>query len=60
MDLDRFVEFLIKELCEGCTECEPKLSTAFQPDIACCVEGEIKWLLDAKKRFLEGKNEKGI
>lgn len=50
-ELDKFVDFLIKEMCEGCEECEPKLSSEFKPNFACCTEGQVKWLLDMKKRF---------
>lgn len=49
--IDRFVEFLIRETCCGCKECEPRLSTKFNPEIVCVEEGNIKWLLEMAKKF---------
>lgn len=52
--IDKFVDLLITELCEGCTECEPRLDPDWKPNFVCCTEGKIKWLLDCAERF---KNE---
>ena len=49
--IDRFVEFLIKENCEGCEECEPRLDSDFYPGMACLHEGECKWMLDCAEQF---------
>ncbi len=57
-EIDEFVNYLIKEMCEGCEECEPKLSAAFKPNFACCTEGRVKWLLDVKEEFLAAKERK--
>lgn len=52
-DIDYFVEYLIKELCEGCTECEPRLSNKWT-DVVCVTQGRVKWLLEMKERFKDG------
>ena len=52
--IDKFVDFLIRENCQGCTECEPRLDPDWSPSLACCEEGWAKWLLDCAERF---KNE---
>lgn len=52
-DIDDFVEYVIKELCEGCTECEPKLDSQWT-NVICVNQGKVQWLLDLKERF---KNE---
>ena len=49
--IDRFVEFLIKENCQDCTECEPRLDSDFYPGMVCLHEGEAKWMLDCAERF---------
>lgn len=49
--IDKFVNFLIEENCQGCTECEPRLDTDWFPNFACCEEGTAKWLLDCAERF---------
>ena len=56
--IDKFVDFLITENCEGCGECEPRLSEAWSN--VCCVEaGKAKWLLEQANRFKEMvKNER--
>ena len=58
--VDRFVEHLIRELCEGCTECEPRLPAAIgQPQgFACCTEGKVKWLMSQAERFKGETNDK--
>lgn len=56
-EIDKFVDFLIRENCEGCQECEPKLSNAFYPKVVCaenvvCVEeGRAKWLLKMAEKY---------
>lgn len=55
-DIDAFVEFLIKETCEGCTLCEPSLDARLMPEgLVCMNEGTIKWLLEQKERFKKGQ-----
>lgn len=49
--IDRFVCFLIVENCEGCTECEPRLSPDWSPDLVCCEEGRAKWFMKMAARF---------
>lgn len=50
-EIDNFVEYLIKELCEGCIECEPRLSRQWPSEVVCITEGQIKWLLEMKERY---------
>lgn len=45
-DIDNFVDFLITENCEGCTECDPRLE-----DFACCEAGRAKWFLKMAEKF---------
>lgn len=56
--IDRFVEFLIRETCCGCKECEPRLSTKFNPEIVCVEEGHVKWLLEMAIKFKEESKDK--
>ena len=51
--IDQFVDYLIKENCEGCTECEPRASADWKPNFACCEEGRAKWFMEMAKRFKE-------
>ena len=55
--IDRFVEFLIKENCEDCKECEPRLDSDFYPGMVCLHEGEAKWFLDCAERFKQTMNQ---
>lgn len=58
-EIDNFVSFLIRENCEGCKECEPRLSTDWKPKFACVEEGRAKWLLSmAEKYKAEREGEK--
>ena len=57
-ELDRFVNYIIAEKCEGCTECEPRLSSAWKPNFACCIEGEAKWLIERAKEYAQKENIK--
>lgn len=54
-EIDRFVDFLISENCEGCKECEPRFEGEWRPHFACVEEGRAKWLLEMAKRYKEGK-----
>ena len=56
--IDRFVDYLITENCEGCKQCEPRLSTRWSNGVICAAEGEAKWLLDMAERFKEVQNER--
>lgn len=51
--IDRFVAFLIKENCQGCTECEPRINPDFFPGHACKCEGEAKWFMAMASEFKE-------
>jgi len=55
-DIDKFVEYLIRENCEGCKECEPRLSSKWKPNFACVEEGRAKWLLTMAEKY---KGQKG-
>lgn len=50
-DIDAFVDFLIMENCDGCSECEPRLPQEWANNI-CVEEGRAKWLLEKKQEFL--------
>lgn len=53
--IDSFVDHLIKEQCQGCTECEPRLPSDWKPNFAYIQEGYAKWLLDEAERFKKGE-----
>ena len=53
-DIDDFVEYLIKEICEGCTECEPRLSNQWS-DVICVTQGQVKWLYQMKAQYIREK-----
>lgn len=55
--IDDFVEFLIRENCEGCELCEPRLAAQWKPNFACVNEGRTKWLLDEAERYKASKKE---
>jgi len=57
--IDQFVEFLIKENCEGCEECEPRLPNAFSraKGLVCCEEGRAKWFLQKAEEFINGNRK---
>lgn len=55
-DIDKFVEYLILELCQGCTECEPRLSDDWT-DVVCLNQGKAKWLMEMAERFIEKQEE---
>ena len=62
-EIDDFVSFLIEQNCEGCKECEPRLSADWTPNLACVEEGRAKWLLAMAKEYkckkkVRCKNEK--
>lgn len=48
--IDRFVDFLIEENCEGCTECDPKLSEDCAA-VFCCEQGRANWLMSMGEVF---------
>ena len=50
-EIDNFVSFLIRENCEGCKECEPRLSADWKPKFACVEEGRAKWLLSMANKY---------
>lgn len=50
-EIDNFVSFLIRENCEGCKECEPRLSADWKPKFACVEEGRAKWLLSMAEKY---------
>ena len=50
-EIDDFVSFLIRENCEGCEECEPRLSSDWKPNFACVEEGRAKWLLAMAEKY---------
>lgn len=59
-EIDNFVSFLIRENCEGCKECEPRLSADWKPKFACVEEGRAKWLLSMAEKYKaesEGEND---
>ena len=58
-DIDGFVEYVIRELCEGCTECEPRLPADWMNTnhLCCTTEGKVKWLLDLKERYKHEQDE---
>jgi len=51
--IDRFVEYLIIENCEGCKLCEPRLSSDWS-NVVCMNEGETKWLMHMAENFKKG------
>lgn len=53
--IDRFVNFLIAENCEGCKECEPRLSCEWKQGFACKEEGQAKWFMEMGKLFKESE-----
>lgn len=55
--IDGFVEFLIREECQGCTECEPRLPADWKPNFACISEGYAKHFMDCGERFLKAERE---
>ena len=52
--IDEFINYLIKENCEGCTDCEPRASDDWNRQTVCINQGRAKWLMDAAERFKEG------
>ena len=56
--IDKFVDFLITELCEGCTECEPRLDPDWKPNFACVEEGRAKWLINMAEKWKAERNNK--
>lgn len=52
--IDKFTNFLIRENCEGCKECDPRFDVRFF-DVICCEEGRAKWLLEMAERFKADK-----
>ena len=55
--IDKFVDFFILNNCGGCTECEPRLSSDWFPNMACCEEGRAKWFLQMSEEF---KKQEGL
>ncbi len=51
--INDFVMYIVKESCEGCTQCNPTLPSRLYPDLACCNEGRAKWLLEKAAEFIE-------
>lgn len=49
-DIDKFVEYLISELCQGCTECEPRLSDEWNETV-CLHQNDAKWMMEMAKNF---------
>lgn len=56
--IDSFVDYLIQETCQGCKDCEPRLSPEWSPDVVCLHEGYAKWLMDCARRFKAEKEHK--
>ena len=54
-DIDDFVEYLIREICEGCTECEPRLSNQWS-DVICATQGQVKWLQQMRDQYKLAKH----
>ena len=50
-EIDNFVSFLIRENCDGCKECEPRLSTDGVANVVCVEEGRAKWLLHMAEKY---------
>ena len=55
-DIDRFVEYLISELCQGCTECEPRLSDEWNETV-CLHQNDAKWMMEMAKNFQKEANQ---
>lgn len=49
----QFVNYLISETCQGCTECNP-LSNEKQ-NVVCVCEGECKWYVQKAKEFIRSE-----
>lgn len=56
-EIDNFVSFLIRENCEGCKECEPRLSTDGGGNVVCMEEGRAKWLLYMAEKYKTERKE---
>lgn len=57
-EIDLFVNFVISEMCQGCTECEPRLPEGWMDQgLACTIEGKAKWLMALAKEFKEGSKK---
>lgn len=50
-EIDQFVDFLIRENCEGCEECDPRLSNKWKPNFACVEEGRAKWFIEMAEKW---------
>lgn len=48
--LDRFVDFIIIENCQGCKECEPRLSEQWS-NVVCVDKGFANWIMHEAEIF---------
>ena len=56
--IDDFVDFLITEQCQGCTECEPRLPSKWKPGFACCIQGIAKDFMEQGKQYKAERGKK--
>ena len=48
-DLNGFVDFLIKERCQGCKCCDPKAEE--NKNVFCCEQGFAHWVMEMAERY---------
>ena len=58
-EIDLFVEFLIRENCDGCHECEPRLTMyqAVKGGLICCEQGRTQWFLKMAEEFKKQRRQ---
>ena len=57
-DLNGFVDYLIKERCQGCKCCDPKAEE--NKNVFCCEQGFAHWVMEMAERYKGEKNEMSI
>ena len=52
-EIEAFIDYAIKERCEGCKDCDPKKNGS--QEVVCMEQGFAHWIMDLGKRWQQGE-----
>ena len=52
-EIEAFIDYAIKERCEGCKDCDPKKNGS--QAVVCMEQGFAHWIMDLGRRWQQGK-----
>ena len=55
-EVELFIDYAIKERCEGCKDCDPK--AMYQPEVFCVEQSFARWLNRCGKRWQQARGGK--